>query len=128
MWAGPHGRHTGAPLQTPVVIALTRKQHIDRRSQALNLKWQIIPYREGLDVSALNWRRKTRMASRRLLIIGWPSYGSCRLNQAGTLLVFRQKKSGPVSRAALRTPNRKMNNTLSLPRISFSINPVPGWI
>ena len=67
MGTAPHGRHTGAPLQTPVVIALTRKQRIDRRLQALNLKWQIIPYREGLDVSAVNWRRKTRMASRRLL-------------------------------------------------------------
>jgi len=59
MGSAAHGNLTGAPLQTPAVIALTRKQRIDRRPQALNLKWQIIPYREGLDVSALNWRRKT---------------------------------------------------------------------
>ena len=46
---------------------LTRKQRIDKRLLALNPRWQIIPYREGLDVSALDWRRKTPMASRRLL-------------------------------------------------------------
>ena len=32
---------------------LTRKQRIDKRLQALNPAWQIIPYRPGLDISSL---------------------------------------------------------------------------
>ena len=31
----------------------TRKQRIDKKLQALNPKWQIIPYRADLDVSSL---------------------------------------------------------------------------
>ena len=33
---------------------LTRKLRIDKRLQALNPKWQIIPYRPGLDIAALS--------------------------------------------------------------------------
>jgi type I restriction enzyme, R subunit len=32
---------------------LTRKQRIDKRLQALNPCWQIIPYRQGLNLSTL---------------------------------------------------------------------------